>query len=50
MAAWSNEEKFKLIEIGRENAMQTMFETSWRNKDIFVNISKEMEAPGYNRT
>ena len=50
MAAWSDEETFKLIEIWSEDAIQRMFETSRRNKDIFVKISKEMEAAGYNHT
>ena len=50
MANWTDEETLKLIEIWGEDAIQAMLEGCRRNKDIFVKISKEMEAAGFSKT
>ena len=50
MAAWSDEETLKLIEIWGEDAIQRLFEASRRNKEIYAKISREMEVAGFTRS
>lgn len=50
MAAWTEEETMKLIEIWSEDSIQAMLEGSRRNKGIFVRIAKEMEKCGFKKT
>ena len=49
-STWSEEETLKLIEVWGEGAIQAMLEGCKRNKDIFVKISRTMEASGYQKT
>ena len=49
-STWSEEETLELIEVWGEGAIQVMLEGSKRNKDIFVRISRTMEASGYQKT
>lgn len=49
-STWSEEETLKLIEVWGEGAIQAMLECSKRNKDIFVRISRTMEASRYQET
>ena len=50
MAAWSDEETLKLIEIWGEDAIQRLFEASRRNKEIYAKISRDMEVAGFTRS
>ena len=51
MASWSEEETLKLIAIWSEDTIQSMLEGCKRNKDIYFEISKQMEAVvGYYKT
>ena len=49
MANWTDEETLKLIEIWGGDAIQAMLEGCRRNKDVFVKISKELEAAGFSK-
>ena len=52
MAAWSDDEMMKLIELwgGGEDSIQRLFECSHRNKDVYKKIARDMEAAGYTRS
>ena len=50
MAAWSDDETMKLIELWGEDSIQRLFECSHRNKDVYEKIARDMEAAGYTRS
>ena len=50
MAFWSEEEVLKMIEIWGKESIQAMLEGSKRNKDVYNQISRQMEAAGYEKT
>ena len=50
MAAWSDDETMKLIELWGEDSIQWLFECSHRNKAVYKKIARDMEAAGYTRS
>ena len=50
MAAWTDNETFKLIEIWGDETIQEQLEGCKRNKDVYEKISKFMFEAGYDRT
>ena len=50
MVYWTDEETFKLIELWGEDTIQVQLEGCKRNKDVYLNISKQMNEAGYEKT
>ena len=50
MTSWADEETFKLIELWSEDLIQGMLEGSRRNRDVYMNIAKNMNEAGYEKT
>ena len=50
MAAWSDDEMMKLIELWGKDCIQQLFECSHTNKNVYEKITRDMEAAGYTRS
>ena len=50
MAAWSDPETLKLIELWSEDDVQSQLEGCKRNRAVFESISRRMNDSGFERT
>ena len=50
MAAWADQEVFKLVELWGEDSVQEQLEGCKRNSQVYDRIAREMQIAGFDRT